>query len=634
MNKALTNQPAKLKLAAILSTAFAVSFMVFLFTPLDLYLHNPTGFVISWKLMLPPMFIFALAGFIALSALLLLLCYRKTILVVTLLVLSTLFVAYVRFVMYLFLSMYLFFFVIIALALILWVATIKLFKEKAVDAVLLFIWGIIVISYAQMLFLNNDMSMLTGDIAGYSVLTPRNLGNLLLWMIVALLPLCFWIACKVKNKEFEYEKALIFTMLLISGMQISGLVSTAVSTELPAGYEDNPKYLSYEPTLNFNVDNNICVFLLDRLDVKYMTEVLEEYPELNEQLDGFTYYTNNISEYGSTFPSVATMLTQHYYSDGLTFSEYWEEAWAQHSVIDMLREEGFTTNLLIDQLSTYGKAETIQDKTDNLREAEEGLKIDFRSMFNAAGRLSLGRLSPYLLKNIFLAGILPSFGNKLFRLKAGPDAQDPGIGVQSDLDFYEYITENEFSANNDKKVFNFIHLNCAHTDLDKTVTAHGYHYDEENDRIMEGGNYIDTTRACFEMLNIYFTKMKKLGVYDNSTIILLGDHGGIFDGSAAITVGLLIKPKDTTGALKTDNSSELSNKYFGASVLEAAGLSYDQFGISYFDIIGGSPPPIRKYYSHSGWWSARSGAETITMYGVYEISGDANDFTNWKYHTL
>ena len=624
------NQPSNLKLMAILSSAFAVSFTIFLFTPFDLYLHNPTAFVVSWKLMLLPLLIFAIAGFVALAAMLLILCYRKTFLGVILFLLSALFVAYVRFISQLFLSIYLFFFIIIALALVLWVMSLKVLKEKAVDAALLLIWGVLVIAYGQTLFLNGNMTLITGDIARYSVLTPENLVNLLLWVLLALLPLCFWIVSQAKNKGFKFEKALIFTMFLISGMQISGLVSTAISTELPVGYEDNPKYLSYEPTLEFNADNNICVFLLDRFDVTYMAEVLKEYPELNEQLDGFTFYTNNISEFGATFPSVTTMLTQHYYENSLTFNEYWEEAWAQHSVIDTLKEKGFTTNLLIDQLSTYGDAVTIQDRADNLEDAE-GLRVDYRQMFNTVGRLSLGRMAPYILKNLFLDRLNSSFGTKLFRLNAGLDAQDPVIVAQSDLKFYEYIKQNDFSCNCKKSVFDFIHLNCSHADWDTHILSGGYHYDEKNGTITARGNYIDSTRACFEILNVYFRKMKNLGVYDNSTIILLADHGRVFDEKTAVTTCLLIKPKGSSGALKTDSKTELSNRYFAASVLEAAGFSHDDLGVSYFDIINGASPPIRYFYSYD---AQRGRTEAFALSGFYEISGDANDITNWRYKAL
>ena len=129
------------------------------------------------------------------------------------------------------------------------------------------------------------------------------------------------------------------------------------------------------------------------------------------------------------------------------------------------------------------------------------------------------------------------------------------------------------------------------------------------------------------MLNVYFDKMKEIGVYDNSTIILLGDHGIVTKAAT----GLLIKPRGSTGSLKTDAVAELSNKYLGAGILEAAGIPHSGLGLSYFDIINGAPPPERKVYYQTYWFAERNESEIVTLQGTYEIPSDANDFDNWIY---
>lgn len=619
------------KLAAILSLSFSMMYTVILFTPLDLYLHNPTDFVVSWKFFAPALFGVALICSIALSVVLFMMWYKKTMLGVALLLLCALFFTFIRFAYQQFLSMYIYIVGLIVCVIIIWILLTRLLREKAVDAALLVLWGVYVISYIQTLFLNGGMTLITGDKAEYN----GQIINILLWVIVSLLPLCLWIVFKIKNKAFHYEKALIFTAFLISGMQIAGLVSSAVFADLPIGFDENTdeKFFSYESAIHFSPVENICVFLLDRLDVTYMTEVLETYPELYKQLSGFTLYQNNIAEFTGTFPSVTTILTQHYYREGLTFDEYWEEAWAQHTVIDTLKENGFITNLFIDILSTYGDVKQIQGRTDNLKSVE--IRIYMKGMLDAAGRLSLGRLSPYYLKNFFLGPIDSAFGNNFFRMNNDGShvVQRPGINVTSDLDFYEFILQNDFSVDSEKKVFNFIHLNCSHADWDKAVTTGGYHFDAKSGIIKHGGNYIDSTRACFEILNSYFEQMRNIGVYDNSTIILLADHGATnpYSEKKAVTTCLFIKPQGGHESLTINTEAELSNQYFGASILEAAQLSLSDLSVSFFDVIGGAPPPIRSFYSYSSWWGAREGAQMIKLNGIYEINGDASDFENWRF---
>jgi hypothetical protein len=627
MDKSTVSHVPKMKLAAIVALSFSTAFTVLLFAPFDLYLHNPIEFLVGWKFLLPNLLLFTLGGFIVLTTLLMLVCYKKTILGLAALLLCAILVAYVRFVVQLFLSKYMYFFLIIALAALLWILLMKLLKNRTIDFVPLLICGVLIALYMQVLFFNGEMALITGDTANYSALTSWHVINFLLFTAIIFLPLCLWNIFG-KTKGIKYEKAMIFIALLISGMQISGMVSTAVSAEIPTGYDENPRYLSYEPSIHFNADDNICVFILDRLDVSFVEEVLEKYPELNDQLDGFTFYKNNVSEYPGTFPSITTMLTQHYYKRGMTVSEYWKEAWSRHTILDILRDNGYAATLLIDKSSTYGDFEEIQDRTNNIREGDIKLNANFVGIVNNISRLSFGRVLPYTLKNFFLKRLSSTFANSLFFLNTNAsDIQQLAPGASTDLNYYYYINQNEFTANSEKKVFHLAHMNCSHINYDRTLTKEGYHLDTKTGMIEKSGDYIDTTRACFEILNIYFSKMKKLGVYDNSTVILLGDHGRDFDLKSAVTTGLLIKPKNAKGALQIDTESELSNKYLGASILHIAGLPHLELGLSYYDIIQGAPPPIRRLYN----FSVRSFWDNNKSSSCFEISGDANDFSNWKY---
>jgi hypothetical protein len=631
MHKIIGALPPKWKLSAILALSFAGMFTVFVFTPLDLYLQNPTSFMVSWKFFMPALIATAAIGTAALTAMFILLWHKKTWLGVTILILCAAPFAYFRYVRLTFERMSIYVFAAAAVGIVVWILLTKALKHRALDLVLLVIWGAFAAAYIQVLFLNGDMTLITGDRASYNELTLGNTFNIVIWVLITLLPLFIWALMIKKNKEFKFEKPLAASVLIICAMQLAGLVSTAVSTELPVGYEDNPQYLSYAPTMRYSTGNNVCVFLLDRFDVQYMTEVLENFPELYEQLDGFTFYENNVAEFGGTFPSVPKMLTEHYYTDDLTFSEYWKEAWSRHTPIDTLRENGFTTNLLIDKLSTYGNFDEIQNRTDNIELGKAVLR--YKGMFDRVCRLTLGRLSPYFMKNFFLAPLGSDFGNQFFLMDFSL-GQRLAVGAATDRAFYNYIIPTSILADSDKPVFNFIHMNCAHVDFDKSIVAGGYHYDALNDTIVDEGNYIDTTRGCFEILGTYFRKLKEAGVYDNTTIILLGDHGrGLNkDADAPVTTGLLIKPQGVRGALETDTSTELSNKYFGASILEAAGLPHEDYGLSYFDIIGGAPAPARQYYQYDSWWNARGSSESIKLSGTYEISGDASKWENWSWH--
>jgi hypothetical protein len=623
--------PPKQKLVVMISLSFASAFMLFIYTPLDIYLHNPTDFVVGWKFLLPPLAGLFVLCFFAVISLLLLIWHRKTKTGVILLTLCGGLVLILRFVLQMFPQIYIYMLAAIVFVMVIWVLMTKFIKEDAFNIIALALWGILTAAYIQTLFLNGSMVMITGQQTGYSELSIDNIINMLIWVVILLLPLCLFVFFKIRKKVFHFEKALILTVIIMIGMQSAGLISTAATTDLPPGYEEGTvMYKSYEATSNFNADENILVYILDRMDVLYMNETLERYPHLRDYLDGFTHYENNITEYWDTFPSVTSMLTHYYYIDGQTYEEYWAEAWARRNFMDVLRENGFTTNLYLDFSSTYGSLSQLHDRADNLVPHDK-VELNIRGLTSTASRLSLGRLSPYLLKNLWLGPVVPNFGINFIHLPEW--VQQPVIGIHADLKFYEYIKQAEYIVNSEKSVFTIMHLNGAHVSgFRNDPSSYGLHYDDETASIQFGGDVIDSTRVTLEILNIHFNKMKEIGVYGNSTIIMLADHG--FGRVAGETASLLIKPAGSTGPLQADRSAELSHKYFGAGILDAANIPNDEFGISYFDIIGGSEPPVRLFYSLDHWfpaWIEFGTSAALTLYGIYEVTGDASIPENWNF---
>ena len=566
------NKPAshkKTKLAAIFALSFAVSYMVFFFAPFETYLRSPHAFVIGWKFLLPQMAVFTIISFIALSLALLLLMLHK----------------------------------------------------RALDVAAFLIWGLLLASYFQMLFLNGGMLHITMLGTIHSIPYLRLTTNLTIWVLIALMPLIVGLLILKDKKEPKYEKAVLYSALIILGMQTVGIISAAATADLPVGLDENPQYFTYASLTELSSDTNVLVFVLEHMDVRHMDAVLDGYPEIYDQLDGFTFYTNNISQYPTTFPQVAEMLTQHPYSEGQSRREYLEQAWSQHSFLDILKENGFTIYLHVERGSTYGNMLNLRNRADNTM-AANSIKRAPAATWRFTTSISMARLVPLILKDFFVMNVSPESANRLFVMETSETPQSPSIGMQSDLMFYEHIKQNDMTAMSDKKVFSFVHLNSAHP-------TNTLRYDAEADTIIPensqwGSLQIESKRANFEILNVYFQKLRNAGIYDNATIIVLGDHGRYFDANEpnpAVTTGLMIKPPGARGRLERNNSAELSHINFGASVLEAAGINNGSLGLSYFDIIYENLPKVR-FFMDMQW--------SDLMEGFYEITGDANDFANWR----
>ena len=609
--------PSRAKLMAMLSLSFAFSYMLFFFVPLETYLHNPHSFVVGWGFLLPQLVAFTLIGVAVLMAILVMLLQDNALYVVgTIVVLCIAPVMFARFVMSTISNDHYAFLIFFSLpAVLLCFLMQKLLKDKAGDVAVIFLWGLLIASYVQLLFLNGGMPHIMFFEITFMIPTSRMAVNLIVWVTIVIIPCIAWLASRSK-KTYIYDKVFFLSALVVIGMQTAGLVSTSVTAHIPDGFEKNPQYLSYAPVLELSSDDNIIVFILEYLDVRYMDEVLSKYPEIYSQLDGFTYYSNNVSEYLSTFPSITKMLTMHDYTEGLSIVDYWEEAWARQGLADILKENGYTVNMIIDRSSTYGNAGHLQNRADNLR-VSYGIRRAPTSTAIYMGSISLGRLMPYIFKDYFLRNIHSGFANNLYVLGTDDGTQNTVISTETDMFFYEYLLKNHVTADNEMRVFNVVHMNSAHQ-------SNNLRYDVEADIIVEGGDHIDSMRANFEILNMYFRQMSDAGIYDRSTIIIIGDHGMRYFRddveSPAVTTGLLIKPREGEGRLERNSIAELSHTNFAASVLEAAGIPHSGYGLSYFDIVNGNMSQVR-FFTQSAWGATGD---------VYEITGDANNFANWR----
>lgn len=506
-----------------------------------------------------------------------------------------------------------------------------IFRGMGFDILTLIICGVTFALYFQTLFLNGRMTQMTGDHEHYSETNVSNILNWVIWLGWTFLPLFIWKGLRdsKKYKDVKWEKGIICASVVVVGMQVVGIAS--VLPEHSASGVKNPYYLSYEKSFELSSQENICVFVLDRLDVRYMNEALNEYPELYELLDGFTFYENNTSVYSSTFPSVPHMLTGEYYDPDDTCYDYWDKAWGKKTFIDVLRENGFSSTMLVSRLSSYGDFEQMRERADNLKLADTSqIKINHPQIFKAALTITLGRITPYIMKDSFVRKIKPDFSNAFVEWELD-DVLLPMVGDQTDINFYKRLKTAGLRVQDSGPAFSFTHFNCSHDG--------GYYYDPEIDDIVNqpDSGYLKSTHGSFAILNEYFSQMKDLGIYDNSTIILLADHSRrvTFGNSsilkpvdAEMTSALLIKPKNSRGNLKTDKISELSNDNLRASVLDAAGIPHEDFGLSYFDIIHGGLPQKRTLILNL--WN---GLASVTPKGIYEITGDANNFDNWKYTT-
>ena len=500
------------------------------------------------------------------------------------------------------------------------------------------IFGALLAMYLQMLLMNGRMREFTGD--GVSYDDPWFLSaNMIIEYLIVLVPTIAYLLSEFRRKQPVLQTLRRHAIIYLSGVI---LVMQAVGTGSMVAQHGIRKvdstqyvrYLSYEPVTKLSKENNVVVFLTDRLDSLWMDETLAWYPSLADSLKGFTFYQNNIANFTNTFPSVPQMLTTAPFRNE-TAQKYLTNAWAGKTLTRQLHDSGVLVNLLVDGATTYTKFYDLDGQCDNLvydpEIPYEVNYIGYSGIIPTMLRFSLDKLTPYCIKEQLALRVTSDFSNSFITVGSEmTDAQPWGVGTESDLRFLDYIRSHPLTADSEKPTFSFIHLNFAH---DTSMELQSLHPET---RQVTGENEYATVRGAFTILEQYFDKMKEAGVWDCSTVIVLGDHGHVpveleCDHKerleSPIVTALLIKPRNAADEpMKRDRRSELSNAYFAASVLEYAGADRTDFGVSFDDIIGGAKPLPR--YMQTSQTTGGNGYGDASLF--YEVTDNARDLRNWK----
>ena len=138
----------------------------------------------------------------------------------------------------------------------------------------------------------------------------------------------------------------------------------------------------------------------------------------------------------------------------------------------------------------------------------------------------------------------------------------------------------------------------------------------------------DQLKGSFVNLRKLFDRMKELGIYDDATIIITGDHGAAVSDTKplqkATRVGLFYKPAGASGQLK-NSSAPVTTEQVAATVIKATGADHSAYGKA-LDEVAEDAVITRVYYK------TVCDTETYreTQLCIYHVTGDAANFANWE----
>ncbi len=503
-------------------------------------------------------------------------------------------------------------------------------RKKVFDVFYAVFWWLTLMLFIQGNYLNFGISSLTGDGVGADGFTPgKIILNTAIWVIVGAASVSAVLLLRGKAREWIPTVAII-SMITVIGMQAMTFAIGSLTTDAWESKEhsisneeteESAHFLTYKNLDKVSKGHNVIYFVIDRFDVTYYEDVaLKECPEIFYNLDGFTYFNDMVSLYPRTFPSVAYMLTgeEHDFHD--LRREYFEKAYQDAPFLKLLKANNYNVNIYTDTLYGYEDARHMKDYVSNSSSVQFYKVIDKHLIAKDMLRISLFRYLPLIAKNT-----VGNIGTDDFEQYIDYDTEYPKYSTDM-KDVYDFLKENPLHASDSENNFTFVHFSGCHM-------PNSY---DENFRPAKDKDAYDAAssmKQSFKIINRYLDQLKELGLYEDATIIITGDHGwhGGSDTDVPLrrphVTALFVKESGKSGTPLATNTAPVTQADIIPTILKSEGIAADQdYGRSVFEV---SPDENRK---RKYCWQSLQHINGAIDYEVvmFEITGTARDYDNWK----
>ncbi len=354
---------------------------------------------------------------------------------------------------------------------------------------------------------------------------------------------------------------------------------------------DSKLYAKFSSThYSLSDDKNLVIIILDTFQSDIFEEIITQNPKIVDKFNGFTYYPDTVGGYPTTTLSIPLIMTGRFYQNQQPLQEFVEEAYLTDSLPKNLNLNGYDVSVpcgLIycsDQLSDSMVKKPIEKWLDENELTDLFIPTAIRSMPTITYfGFQKGRylLDLYLDSELIWADGIPGHFKRDKQLLSS------------------ILTMT--TSNNTKPTFKLYFFHAPHPPFYLNEVGE-FQIQSDNRQ----GQVSHSVGALNPVINI-LDKYKELGVYDQTMIVIMADHGygplgykltpedNIIKNeiSASAMPLLLIKPFNSQDPLAVDNVS-ISFKNIAQDLLKYM-VENDPSMTTDFTL---SSSPIRHFYNY------------------------------------
>jgi hypothetical protein len=384
------------------------------------------------------------------------------------------------------------------------------------------VWGLGIALYMQGDFFQIRYGVLDGREIDWGAYTGYGVVNTLIWGVCVVSPLAL---CAVKRNALK--KIISFSSCIIIAVQVVALVFLGITTKV----DKKNIVMTREGIYTLSKNKNVVVFILDTFDAQYMDELLQSDSEFVHQFDGFTYYDNTVGMYPTTKGALPHLLTGIKYLNETTYNEYLDKAFQETNFYDVLKKNNYAAGI-------YTSPQFFNVQIPNVIENSGKTHITIK---NHAGfstklyQLAAVKYFPHVLKRMVWM-----HSEEFDVYKNASEVKAP-LYRGDDVYFNQDLLANGFEYRPDKNIFRFYHLRGLHQPY-----TYRRALNENIETIpRDENNRYEQAKAALQIVLNYISRLKKDGVYDETLMLVMADHGDTI--GAGISQNPLLMVKDWNG---------------------------------------------------------------------------------------
>ena len=477
-----------------------------------------------------------------------------------------------------------------------------------------------VVVWAQGNLMVGDYGVLNGQEIDWSGHAWRNAYELALWVLVPVVSIVF------AQRLFSTA---VFASRVLVALQVVLLAYTAAQAdpEARAKWEGAP-----DAIFELSSKQNVFHIVLDGFQSDAFGDIVKaERPEMDRQYAGFTFFANHMGAFPTTIVSIPAMLTGQAYRNQEPMRRFIAKEFKRATIFRAMRDQGYQVDAMSGLM--YDKPST----TNYYRLPTPYVTYDAYVRFAGwqLADLALFRHSPHVLKPWV-------YNDQSWRLQTtfGDSMDTAGrrfMPVNGQAFLADYTSRMRVS--HEKPTYKYLHAGIPHWPV--SVNADCQYIGA---RSLRRPNYTDQARCGVRRVGALLDKLRELGLYDSSLIVISSDHGvalppqgftgdrDVFGAPLSELAGsalalLVVKPPHSMGPIRISEAPSAITD-IPATIVDTLGLKNPFPGTSALKLDEHASRP--RQFAVYLWSSSEWQADFFPYMDLFTVDGRVNTGGHWQ----